>query len=114
PVMAQSVIDFFNNPQAKELVARLKKAELNMVQPRRSKAVQPLKGKTFVFTGELLEFSRTQAQELVQQLGGTSSSSVSNNTDFVVAGDNPGSKYSRAKILKVEIINETEFKRMVK
>ncbi|MBL7084871.1 MAG: NAD-dependent DNA ligase LigA [Candidatus Omnitrophica bacterium] len=114
PIMAAALGEFFNNPQARCLVERLKKAKLNMVQEAAKKGVQPLTDKAFVFTGELQDFSRSHAQGLVRKLGGDFSSSVSKNTDFVVAGSNPGSKYERAKKLKVKIIDEKEFKRMVK
>ena len=114
PIMAEAIVDFFSNPQVKELIEKLKKAKLKMVEPATNRGFQPLRGRTFVFTGELQEFSRNQAQRLVQQLGGNFSSSVSAKTDFVVAGKEPGSKFERAKKLGVNIIDETEFKKMIK
>ncbi|MCL0049760.1 NAD-dependent DNA ligase LigA, partial [Peptococcaceae bacterium] len=72
-----------------------------------------LKGKSFVLTGKLESFTRTQAQELIESLGGKVSSQVSKRTDYVVAGKDPGSKLERAKKLRVKIIDEDEFKNMI-
>ncbi|MCX5715936.1 MAG: NAD-dependent DNA ligase LigA, partial [Candidatus Omnitrophica bacterium] len=113
-VMAESVEDFFRQEGTKKLVAKLKKAGVNMSEPKqKAGAKQPLAGKTFVFTGELTGFSRTEAERLVRELGGNASSSVSASTDFLVAGGAPGSKYERAKKLGVKIIDEKEFKKML-
>ena len=73
-----------------------------------------LAGKTVVFTGELNNFSRNQAETLVRDLGGNASSNVSKETDFVVLGENPGSKYDKARKLGVRIIKEEEFKEMTR
>jgi len=114
PIMAAAIVGFFGSPQAKQLIERLKEAGLNMSQPAVKGGARPLAGKTFVFTGELRSLTRTGAQRLVQELGGNFSSSVSKETDFVVAGESPGSKYKRARKLNVKIINEAEFKRLIK
>ncbi|MCK4755742.1 NAD-dependent DNA ligase LigA, partial [candidate division WOR-3 bacterium] len=73
-----------------------------------------LKGKTFVFTGELDSMTRQEAQSKIRKLGGHPSSSVSKKTDFVVAGRDPGSKYKKAKKLGVKTISEQEFLNMIK
>jgi len=114
PVMAASIVSFFKSGQAKQLLKKLKEAKVNMRQVPRKATSGKLAGKSFVFTGELKGFTRTQAQELVRELGGNYSSSVSKGVDFLVAGENPGSKYARAKKLGVKIINEAEFKRIIK
>jgi DNA ligase (NAD+) len=67
-----------------------------------------------VFTGEFKDFSRKQAEDSVRRFGGNATSSVSKNTDLLVAGDNPGSKFDKAKKLGVKIIDESEFKEMIK
>ena len=67
-----------------------------------------------VFTGELKDFSRLEAEGLVRALGGEVSSSVSRNTDFVVIGENPGSKYDKADKLGVKIVDEPKFREMIK
>lgn len=112
-VMAGSINAYFSQPQTRRLVGSLKKAGLNLKEeaaPVKSGAVS---GKNLVFTGELAGYSRSQAEELVRRLGGNPSSSVSKNTDFLVAGENPGSKYEKAKKLGVKIIGEGEFKEMI-
>lgn len=114
PIMAQALLNFFRSSQARRLIEKLKRARLNMAQPTVKKGAQPLAGRTFIFTGELDSFSRNDAQRLVQELGGDFSSNVSKMTDFVVVGKNPGSKYVRAKKINVKIVNEAEFKRMIK
>jgi DNA ligase (NAD+) len=73
-----------------------------------------LSNKTFVFTGELGSMSRHQAEALVRKYGGHPSSSVSKKTDYVVAGKAPGTKYEKAKKLGVRIIDEKEFRKLVK
>ncbi|NLI13534.1 MAG: NAD-dependent DNA ligase LigA, partial [Peptococcaceae bacterium] len=72
----------------------------------------PLKGKVFVLTGAMEGFSRQEAQELVESLGGKVTSSVSRSTDYVVAGEKPGSKYDKALSLGIPVINEKEFRAM--
>jgi DNA ligase (NAD+) len=73
-----------------------------------------LVGKTFVFTGELNRYSREKAEELVKNLGGKTSSSVSKKTSYVVIGESPGSKYGNAKELGVPILSEEEFEKLIK
>jgi len=112
-VMAESVVEFFKQSKVKKLIGKLKKAGLNIKQPRQQVRSSALKDKIFVFTGELKDFTRAKAEEIVRQLGGEASSSVSKNTDFVVAGDNPGSKFNKARALNVKVINEEEFKKLI-
>jgi DNA ligase (NAD+) len=114
PVMAKSILDYFSLPPTRELIARLRKYGVNFKDNTPSPTNSLLKGKTIVFTGELKGFSRTQAEELVRSLGVNASSSVSRNTDFLVAGDNPGSKLKQAKKLGVPVIDEDKFKEMIK
>src|SRR3989344_5969179 len=71
-------------------------------------------GKTFVLTGELESMSRDEAKARIRELGGDSSETVSKNTDYVVAGANPGSKFARAQKLGVKIMDEKEFLKMIK
>jgi len=113
PAVAESVVKFFAMPETKKLVEKLKKTGVNTTEEIK-KGPKILEGKTFVFTGELKKFSRTDAEAKVRQLGGNDASSVSQKTDFVVAGDTPGSKYNRAKKLGVKIISEDDFLKMIK
>ncbi|MBI4335219.1 MAG: NAD-dependent DNA ligase LigA, partial [Candidatus Omnitrophica bacterium] len=109
-VMADSIERFFRQKSTKELIARLKKAGVNMAEPRAGAGRRPLEGRTFVFTGELAGYSRPEADRIVRELGGNASSSVSAGTDYVVVGENPGSKYDKAKKLGIKIIKEEDFK----
>jgi DNA ligase (NAD+) len=113
-VMAESIVEFFKQPKVKNLIAKLKQTGINTKQPNREGVKKVLSGKTFVFTGELKDFSRNEAEGIVRQLGGNASSSVSKDTNFVVAGENPGSKYQKARSLGIKIIDEEKFKEMIK
>ncbi len=113
PIMAASIEEFFSNKKTKELIKRLEKLGVNMSEARRKKKPQILAGKRFVFTGELDSYTRGEAETLVRELGGRSSSSVSENTDFVVRGSGPGSKFEKAKRLRVNIINEKKFRELL-
>jgi len=108
------IIDFFTQDSTKQLVKKLKEAGLNLQEKIEPVKKSSLTGKTVVFTGELNNFSRSEAERLVRQSGGNASSSVSNNTDLVVAGGNLGSKYDKAKKLGIKIIGEKEFSEMIK
>jgi len=114
PVVAQSILDYFSLPETKKLIASLRKSGVNFKDNSSTVENTLFSGKTFVFTGELKGFSRAQAEELIRSLGGSASSSVSKNTDFLVAGENPGSKFEKAKKLGVSIIDEDRFKEMIK
>ena len=112
-VMAESVVQFFELASTKKLIAKFCEAGLSMTEPRCKKQNQKLFGKNFVFTGDLLDMTRSQAATLVKELGGDIVSSVSPNTDFVVAGENPGSKYDKAVVLGVKILTAKQFQEMV-
>ncbi|HDP97376.1 MAG TPA: hypothetical protein ENN25_06790 [Euryarchaeota archaeon] len=110
-IVADSVIDYFSEQSNIEMIEQLKKAGISMVSSRpRSSA---LSGRTFVFTGSLDEYARTEAGELVKSLGGKIGSNVTKKTDFVVAGKAPGSKLEEARKLGVKVIDEAEFKRLI-
>ncbi len=112
-VMAESIVDFFNSKVAKQLVKDLKTAGLNTEESPLEVRKFPLNGKTVVFTGELKDFRRFEAEDLVRRFGGRVSSTVSRNTDIVVTGDNPGAKFAKAKQLGIKIIDEEEFSKLV-
>ncbi|MEA2055018.1 MAG: NAD-dependent DNA ligase LigA [Candidatus Thermoplasmatota archaeon] len=112
--IAESIVAFFNEEHNKEEIERMGKAgvkAVSVVEEKKEKEI--LKGKTFVFTGALKEFSRDGAKMIVEELGGRVSSSVSKVTDYVVVGENPGSKYEKAKKLEIKIISEEEFKKLI-
>jgi DNA ligase (NAD+) len=107
--VADSIIDFFGNPEKILLMTRL--AALG-VEPKPEAQVLregPLKGKTVVVTGSLKSFSRNQAEDLIEQLGGRSSGSVSKKTDYVLAGENAGSKLEKARSLDIPVLDEAAF-----
>ncbi len=113
-VMAQSVADYFSLTSTGKLIEDLRKAGLNFKEETPRVKAGPLAGKTLVFTGELKSCSRQEAEELARKYAGNVVSSVSKAADFVVAGENPGSKYDKAKKLGVKIIDEKIFLEMIK
>lgn len=114
PRIAESVYKFFHDQRNLELLERLRNAGLNFEVKPEEKAKKKLAGKTFVFTGTLKNFTREEAKEKVEELGGKVSNSVSRKTDYVVVGENPGSKYDKARQLGVKIITEEEFLELIK
>jgi DNA ligase (NAD+) len=113
PVVAQSVAQFFRQPTAQTLIKKLESAGVAMTQSRRAAGPRPLAQRTFVFTGELSGFTRTEAESRVRQLGGETSSSVSSRTSYVVAGEAPGTKLAKAKQLGVPVLDEARFRRLL-
>jgi len=112
PIIARSVHDFFHSVAGRETIARLKHAGVEMTLRRRGVAgAGALAGKTVVVTGTLRSLSRSGAEQAIKAAGGRATSSVSNKTDFVVAGAAPGSKADKARQLGVEVIAEDEFLR---
>ena len=111
PVVAREIREWFNKEKNKKLIEKLEKAGVVIEEKRQEKS--KLEGKSFVFTGSLESFSRNEAKEKVLSLGGRPTSSISGKTDFLVAGDNPGSKLDKAKKEGVKILNEKEFKEMI-
>ncbi|MDZ4230086.1 MAG: NAD-dependent DNA ligase LigA, partial [Candidatus Veblenbacteria bacterium] len=111
-VVAQSLADYFATKESRSLIEKFKRAGLRVesVQPKQQGA---LAGKTFVLTGTLATLAREQAKALVRKLGGRTSESVSQSTDYVVAAEHPGSKLERAKKLGVRVLSEAEFKRLL-
>ena len=83
-----------------------------MIEPK-IKEKGKLAGKTFVFTGALKTFGRDEARTLVESLGATTATTVSKKVDFVVLGEEPGSKFDKAKELGIKTLTEEEFKRMI-
>jgi DNA ligase (NAD+) len=113
-VMAASLESFFRQESTRKLIEKLKKAGVNIKEPKTASGTGSLSGKKFVFTGELEGITRREAGEMVKQQGGDVVASVSRNTDFVVAGEDPGSKYDEARKLGVKIINQKKFQEMLK
>ncbi|MCX7785763.1 MAG: NAD-dependent DNA ligase LigA [candidate division WOR-3 bacterium] len=114
PVVAESIVNFFSDKENLRLIERLKKVGLNFSEETTQKSAKPLLGKTFVLTGTLKNYTREQASEIIINLGGNVSSSVSKKTDYVLVGADPGSKYDKAKALGITIISEEEFMKMIR
>jgi DNA ligase (NAD+) len=112
PEVAASVHQFFGDKKNKESIERLKKAGVKVIESK-VKEKGKLVGKTFLFTGALKVFGRDEARNLVESLGGTTASSVSKNVDYVVVGEDPGSKFDKAKELGIRTLTEEEFKKMI-
>ena len=113
PVVAKSIFDFFRGKRNLKFIEKLKKVGVETIVEERPKH-QPLKGKTFVFTGSLESMAREEAKEKVRILGGEISESVSKKTNFVIFGKEPGSKLEKAKKLGVKIIGEKELLELLK
>jgi len=112
PEVSASVYQFFRDKKNKESIERLKKAGVKVIEPK-VKEKGKLAGKTFLFTGALKSFGRDEARNLVESLGGMTASSLSKKVDFVVVGEDPGSKIDKAKELGIKILTEEEFKKMI-
>ncbi len=111
-IMAESVVDYFRNEQSRALVERLRAAGLNF-EEEVAETGERFAGKTFVLTGTLSGYTRQEAKALIEQNGGKVSSSVSKKTDFVLAGEDAGSKLTKAQQLGVAILTEAEFQAML-
>ena len=114
-VVGRALYDFLHSRRGRETIDRLRKVGVEMTnvgQPKPA-ANSPLAGKTLVVTGTLQKYSRDEIQELIAQLGGRAASSVSKNTDFVVAGESAGSKLDKAQELGVRILSEAEFDKLI-
>ena len=112
PTMAKSVYEYFHDPENLSMIEKLLAAGVKPEQPRTIRS-EKLAGKTIVVTGTLKNFSRQQAEQAIRQAGGKASSSVSKKTDFVLAGENPGSKLDKARELGVEVIDEKRLMQMI-
>ncbi|PKN11464.1 MAG: DNA ligase (NAD(+)) LigA [Deltaproteobacteria bacterium HGW-Deltaproteobacteria-4] len=113
PQVAQSVVNFFTAPRNREILDQLLAAGVSPgAEVKRSGG--PLAGRIFVFTGAMSRFGRKEAQELVERRGGRASGSVSKKTDYVIAGDEAGSKLDKARELGVTVLSEEEFEELLK
>ena len=108
PTMAKSVYEYFRGSKNKQVIDELLSEGVKPEQPHTRRS-EKLAGKTIVVTGTLENFTRQQIEQAIRQAGGKSSSSVSKKTDFVLVGDNPGSKLDKARKLGVKVIDEKQF-----
>lgn len=111
--IAGSLTQYFRAKTTTALLKKLSRAGVTLSEPDTAPVSQQLQAKKFVFTGELKAFTRSEAGELVRRLGGEVVSSVSRKTDYVVAGDSPGSKLKKAEQLGVTVLTEKDFQEMI-
>jgi len=115
PIVAESIVFFFRQPENKLLIERLREIGLNLSEKKReAKGKKPLQGQIFVLTGALSHLTRDKAKEALESLGATVTSSVSSNTSYVVVGEAPGSKLQKAQELGVPILHEGELLNLLK
>ena len=113
-IMAESIVKFFESKQTKDLIERLKQNGVNMESKMEKSQEERFAGKIFVLTGTLPTLSRNEASEIIEKFGGKTSGSVSKKTSFVLAGEEAGSKLTKAEELGIQIITEAEFLEMIK
>jgi DNA ligase (NAD+) len=114
PVRAKSIRDFFHNPAGEKLVVELRELGIKLTEEvRQVPTTSGISGKTFVVTGTLKRYGRKEIEDLIKQMGGTPSGSVSKKTDYVVAGEEAGSKLDKAKGLGVKVLSEDEFEKLI-
>jgi len=113
PIVAKSIRQFFDNPNNQRVIRKLKEAGINPQGATKKKGGK-LDGQVFVFTGEMVKFSRSEAKQMVEELGAKTSESVSKKVGYLVKGANPGSKLQQAEKLGVKIISEDEFLNLIR
>ena len=113
-VSAKAIYEFFRNPGCIELLERLKSYGVNMTKEKVVTGVGIFTGKTFVITGTLPSMGRKEAAELIESYGGKVTGSVSKKTDYLLAGDNAGSKLEKANSLGIAVLSEEKLHNMIK
>jgi DNA ligase (NAD+) len=116
PKIAESIYNFFKEENNLNLIEKLKAEGLKFESERKiiAKQNEKISNKTFVLTGTLEKYKRDEAKDIIENLGGKVTGSVSKNTDYVLAGDDPGSKLDKANKLGVKVLSEAEFDEMIK
>ncbi len=114
PSISRSIKRFFSDKNNLKIIDRLRESGLNFTAQAKQLLSESLKGKTFVLTGTLSSMSRDEAKEKIISHGGSVTSAVSKNTDYVVAGDKPGSKFDKAEKLGIAILSEDDFLKLIK
>lgn len=114
PIVANSIKEFFEQEQTLDLIKKLKEARVNMNSKEEEIQDNRFEGKTFVLTGSLENYTRGEASNIIEKFGGKTSGTVSKKTDYVLAGEDAGSKLTKAQNLGVTIISEKEFEDLIK
>ena len=112
-IMAKSIVEFFKQDQTQDLIQKLKKAGVNTEDKSEESKDQRFSNMTFVLTGTLENYTRDEATNIIEKFGGKVSSSVSKKTTYLVAGEESGSKLTKAQSLGVKILSEDEFEKMI-
>ena len=113
-IMAKSIVNFFKEEQTIDLIERLRENGVNFECLEDESTDLRFSGKIFVLTGSLDKYSRKEAEEIIEKFGGKTSSSVSKKTNYVLSGEDSGSKLTKARELGVEVISEEDFENMIK
>lgn len=115
PVVARSVVTFFQNKHTGEIIEKLKARGVNTRKLPSQKVIKnpKISGKSFVITGTLQKYSRSEVENLIKSLGGRIISAVSKKTNYLIAGEDPGSKLDKARELNIQILNEKDFEEMI-
>ena len=113
PIVADSIREFFLQDQTIDLINRLKQSGVNTKNLEEESIDNRFEGKIFVLTGSLEKFTRQEASDIIEKLGGKTSSTVSKKTSYVLAGEEAGSKLTKAQNLGIEIISEEQFQEMI-
>ncbi len=113
-ITASNIYEFFRQEQTIDMISKLKQAGVNMNINEKEEMDNRFEGKTFVLTGSLSKYTRDEASKLIEKFGGKTSSSVSKKTDYVLAGEDAGSKLIKAQTLEITILTEEEFENMTK
>jgi len=114
PTIAESIVEFFTNEENLKVIEKLKRAGVKMKKEKAESKKNILSNLTFVITGTLKNYSRNEIQDYIKKLGGKVTDSVSKNTDYLICGNEPGSKLQKAQQLGIKIITEEEFEKLVK
>jgi len=113
PKVAGSIVFFFEQPENRDLINQLRDAGVNFASKTQKTSAGALEGQTLVLTGKLVQFTRDEATDRIEELGGSVTSSVSKRTSYVIVGEDPGSKLEKAQKLGVSILTEDEFIKLI-
>ncbi len=111
--VAKSIYNYFHKEQNNIIIKKLKDLGIKMKRENETIGPQPLKSFTFVITGTLKKYSRSEIKNKIENLGGKTADTISKNTNFLISGENPGSKFNKALNLNIKIINEKEFEKLI-
>lgn len=114
PKIAKSIVLFFKKEENLKIIKKLEEAGLNLSSQENGQEEQTLKGMQFVLTGSLESFTRDEAKKEIERLGGRVTGNVTKNTDYLILGKDPGQKYQKAKEIGINILEENNFKNMLK